>query len=236
MRFYAGAPLKTRDGLNIGTFCIIDCEPREFTDSEQASLADLASIVIDEMELRMASRQLVLNNLRAIEEAEKEANTDPMTGLGNRRAFEADVKEFEKMIMLGNFSKLMVTVIDLDGLKQINDTLGHAKGDYFIKAFSSGLKNILRVYDRVYRIGGDEFVIFSPISSEPNSLKIKDRFTNVIEKLRIETGFGDVDASVGVAVLLEVEFNLQQVLEQADKRMYEEKNNRVISRLKQTDA
>jgi diguanylate cyclase (GGDEF)-like protein len=227
LRFYAGAPLKTRDGLNIGTFCLVDREPRYLTDTEQATLADLASIVIDEMELRKASRHLIINNLKTVEEAEKKANTDAMTGLGNRRAFDEDISEFEHMINLGNFTDIMVTVIDLDGLKLINDRFGHAEGDRFIGTFSAGLKEALRINDRAYRIGGDEFVVLTPLSSKPDFAKVEDRIAAVIKDVRTKTGFKEAGASVGIAALSDVEFKLQEALRVADIKMYENKKNRL---------
>ncbi|PRY11037.1 GAF domain-containing protein [Pontibacter ummariensis] len=58
LRFYAGAPLVTADGLNIGTMCLIDKQPREFTESDQKMLVNLASIVMDEIELRYLRRKV----------------------------------------------------------------------------------------------------------------------------------------------------------------------------------
>jgi len=236
LRFYAGAPLKTRDGVNIGTFCLIDRGPREFTDAQQATLADLAAIVVDEMELRTTSRRLIVRNMETVEEAEKSANTDLMTGLGNRRAFEADIMEFERMIGVGEFSDLMVAVIDLDGLKQVNDSHGHAEGDYLIQTFSAGIKESLRVNDRAYRVGGDEFVILSPLSTKPDFMKIKGRIAKVIEDVRNETGFSDAGASVGIAVLSAAEFSLQQALRLADKRMYDDKKKRSKAGMKAVEC
>lgn len=227
LRFYAGAPLKTRDGVNIGTFCLVDREPRDLTGTEQATLADLASIVIDEMELRRASRHLIINNLKTVEEAEKRANTDAMTGLGNRRAFDQDISEFEHMITLGSFTDIMVTVIDLDGLKLINDRYGHPEGDRFITTFSSGLKEALRINDRAYRIGGDEFVVLTPLSSKPDFAKVEDRIAMVIEDVRGTTGLKEAGASVGIAALSDVEFKLQEALRIADRKMYENKRKRL---------
>lgn len=226
LRFYAGAPLKTREGINIGTFCLIDREPRDLTDTQQASLADLAAIVMDEMELRTASRRLIVRNLETVEEAEKSANTDLMTGLGNRRAFEVDTLGFERMIGAGELSDLLVAVIDLDGLKQVNDSHGHAEGDYLIRTFSAGIKESLRVNDRAYRVGGDEFVILSPLSAKPDFMKLKDRIAKVISDVRDATGFVEAGASVGIAVLSAAGFSLQQALRLADKRMYEDKRKR----------
>jgi sigma-B regulation protein RsbU (phosphoserine phosphatase) len=59
LRFYAGAPLTTHDGHNLGTLCVIDAEPREFPDDEAATLADMAAIVMDELELRLAARRTI---------------------------------------------------------------------------------------------------------------------------------------------------------------------------------
>lgn len=59
LRFYAGVPLKTSDGYNLGTICVIDLKPREVSDEELATLRDLASVVMDEMELRLAARRTV---------------------------------------------------------------------------------------------------------------------------------------------------------------------------------
>ncbi|WP_276498304.1 GAF domain-containing protein [Pontibacter litorisediminis] len=58
LRFYAGAPLVTADGLNIGTFCLVDKEPRQFSESDQKTLENLASIVMDEIELRYLRRKV----------------------------------------------------------------------------------------------------------------------------------------------------------------------------------
>lgn len=226
LRFYAGAPLRTRDGLNIGTFCLIDRGPRDFSVSEQSTLADLASIVMDEMELRTTSRRLFLRNLETVEEAERSAKTDSMTGLGNRRAFDADVLELERMISQGAFSDMAVTVIDLDGLKQVNDNHGHAEGDSLIQTFSAGIKESLRINDRAYRIGGDEFVILSPLSAPPDIAKIKGRIADVVKDVRQCTDFHEAGASVGIAVLSAADFSMQQALRLADKRMYEDKKKR----------
>ncbi len=70
LRFYAGAPLSTRDGHNLGTLCVIDREPREFTAEQAATLADMAAVVMDELELRLASRQVVDHELALRRQAE----------------------------------------------------------------------------------------------------------------------------------------------------------------------
>ena len=65
LQFYAGAQLRTRDGYNLGTMCVIDVEPREFTVGEAATLHDLAAMVMSELELRLERRQVLLDQLSA---------------------------------------------------------------------------------------------------------------------------------------------------------------------------
>jgi diguanylate cyclase (GGDEF)-like protein len=223
LRFYAGAPLKTTDGVNIGTFCLIDRAPRDLTEDERASLSDMAAIVMDTMEHRLASRRLLLQNLRVVEDAQKQANTDAMTGLGNRRALEAVVSRFEDVIRADGALDMMVAVVDLDGLKQINDRRGHAAGDFLIVAFGAALQNALRAEDHIYRIGGDEFAILSPVSSEPDLEQLRTRIVAVIEEVRRTTGFVEAGASMGITLLSAAGFDMQQALDLADKKMYEDK-------------
>ncbi len=70
LRFYAGAPLTTHDGYNLGTLCVIDREPREFSAEDEATLADMAAVVMDELELRLASRRAVDHELALRRRAE----------------------------------------------------------------------------------------------------------------------------------------------------------------------
>ena len=73
LRFYAGAPLRTRDGFNLGTLCVIDQQPREFSEQDAEVLADMADVVMDELELRLAARKTVSQELMLREQAERMA-------------------------------------------------------------------------------------------------------------------------------------------------------------------
>jgi GAF domain-containing protein len=59
LEFYAGVPLRTPDGYNLGTFCILDTEPREFNDEDTKVLEDLAAIVMNDLEMRLQSREAI---------------------------------------------------------------------------------------------------------------------------------------------------------------------------------
>lgn len=75
LRFYAGAPLRTHDGHGLGTLCVIDRDSREFSEEQAATLADMAAVVMDELELRLAARQIVDHELSLREQAEHLART-----------------------------------------------------------------------------------------------------------------------------------------------------------------
>ena len=75
LRFYAGAPLTTRDGHNLGTLCVIDQQPRQLSDEQTQTLSDMAAIVMDELELRLTSRQVVTKELELREQAESIARS-----------------------------------------------------------------------------------------------------------------------------------------------------------------
>lgn len=92
---------------------------------------------------------------------EEEAHLDPLTGLLNRRALSRDLER--ELGRAGRHSRfLTVIVVDLDGLKTVNDRGGHAAGDRALRAMAEGLNEALRVGDQAYRIGGDEFVAMLP--------------------------------------------------------------------------
>ena len=80
---------------------------------------------------------------------------------------------------------------------------------------------------RLSRIGGDEFVVLTPLSSKPDFTKVEDRIATVIKDVREITGYEEAGASVGIAALSDVEFKLQEALRTADKRMYENKKSRL---------
>jgi diguanylate cyclase (GGDEF)-like protein len=86
------------------------------------------------------------------------ALTDPLTGLGNRRAFEQDLHRELARSSRSN-ARLTVALLDLDGLKKINDTLGHPAGDQHLRQLGNAIQSATRASDRGYRIGGDEFAL-----------------------------------------------------------------------------
>jgi diguanylate cyclase (GGDEF)-like protein len=89
----------------------------------------------------------------------RESLTDPLTGLGNRRAFELDLAA--ALIDRRDAGQLVLILGDIDRLKQVNDRLGHAMGDQMLIGLSAALQRAVRADDAVYRLGGDEFAVLA---------------------------------------------------------------------------
>lgn len=105
---------------------------------------------------------------------EQQAYVDPLTGLLNRRALERDGRrEIGRATRYGR--RFTVVLIDLDGLKIVNDRDGHAAGDARLSALARSLETALRVGDAAYRIGGDEFVLLLPETVETTTTAVLDR-------------------------------------------------------------
>jgi diguanylate cyclase (GGDEF)-like protein len=233
LRFYAAAPLITRDGCNLGTLCIMDFKPSSISESEKETLKDLASIVMDEMELRLASRKMIqaertlrIQAVSAAAEAERLANTDKLTGLGNRRALDLDLECFRQMHDGAEIEDVVIAMMDLNGLKVVNDRYGHKQGDWLLISFANNLRAVLRQQDKAYRYGGDEFVLLLPVSNEPNYETWRQRIALVVERVQQAVGFAEVGASVGFSRLSEKLGQITEVLQMADERMYSEKRKR----------
>ncbi|MDN5347680.1 MAG: hypothetical protein PWP65_1244 [Clostridia bacterium] len=150
----------------------------------------------------------------------REAETDPLTGLYNRRIF---FRELERRLQRGG--GFAVAVLDLDNMKQINDTLGHQVGDAVLKAAGKALRRSTRGEDISARYGGDEFAVLFA-SQGPPVEKFKARLKdNLLAELPY-TGGIEVGISAGVAYCPEDGRDARSLLSAADARMYAEKEAR----------
>lgn len=234
LRFYAAAPLITHDGFRLGTMCIIDFAPRHLSAAEQETLRDLAAIVMDEMELRLASRKIIQTErtLRlqadcAMAEAERLARLDKLTGLENRRALDMDMESHKQILGTKQTRDVIMAMIDLNGLKVINDVYGHQQGDWVLSSFAKNLRAVLRQEDRAYRYGGDEFVLILPVRIDPDYVSLRRRILQVVARVRQDAGFSEVGAAVGFSCLTECAGEISRALQLADERMYADKRKRI---------
>jgi diguanylate cyclase (GGDEF)-like protein len=150
------------------------------------------------------------------------ANTDSMTGSGNRHAFDSALKTaFERPAPALEHEQLLLVLIDLDGLKRVNDTQGHAKGDEMLRCFAQMLRTLETDQISSYRLGGDEFTLIAQRQHEP-SLRLE--IARIETQMR-EAGFPEFGASVGVAYGSE-HHQPSEVFSRADARMYQHKASR----------
>ena len=152
---------------------------------------------------------------RDVERLHQRASTDPLTGLLNRRAFDETLTQ-EVARAARNRRPFTVMMIDLDGLKAINDRDGHPAGDAALVAMAKAIRGALRVSDSAYRVGGDEFVILLPETPK--------RFVpGVIERVQ---GGGAPAFSWGAATYLEDTEEGEMVIDLADRQLLGRRHDR----------
>jgi diguanylate cyclase (GGDEF)-like protein len=206
IRFYAGTPLRTRDGHNIGTICAIGHEPRQFTARQADILMDLARIVMDALELRQL------------------ANRDSLTGILSRRAFK---DEGGRLFALAkrHAQPLSCIVFDIDRFKSINDGFGHAVGDRVLQEFAKSCQSGLRQTDLVGRLGGEEFAILLPHTARAQALEVAEKVRASAQRLRFDdVPLDKVTASFGIAALDKSVNDLDSLIKHANGAMYEAKS------------
>ncbi len=148
------------------------------------------------------------------------AYTDSMTGVKNKHAYLEAVEHYDAQIAEGTIEEFGVIVFDLNGLKKINDTLGHEEGDKYIK---NGCSLICKKFchSPVFRIGGDEFVVLLEGSDYHDRDLLLDSFDNQVEQNQKN---GSVVISTGMEIFnKERDKNYSSVFERADKKMYKRK-------------
>lgn len=153
----------------------------------------------------------------------EQAITDGMTGLYNRRYFEEYIKKEAIRAMRQN-QKFTVIGLDLDHLKQINDTYGHNYGDIAIKAIAEVLKSNARSIDIAARMGGEEFNLILPGVDIEGGCIAAERIRKAIESVELDK-IGRITASLGVATYPDQSDDIQELLELTDQAMYESKRN-----------
>ena len=143
---------------------------------------------------------------------------DNLTGLYNRAYFEQELLRLQQE----NCYPLAIIVCDIDGLKLINDTLGHEKGDVLLKSTTQVVCSSLRNQDVIARIGGDEFAILLPFCSKKNAETLCDRIRDLITDYNKKNPGLLLSLSVGFSSS-ELCSNINEMFKEADNNMYREK-------------
>ncbi|MEW6081688.1 MAG: PAS domain S-box protein [Bacillota bacterium] len=150
---------------------------------------------------------------------------DQLTGLYNRAYFEEELKR------LGGSREFPITIIsaDLDGLKLVNDTMGHDKGDLLLVATMGILKDSLRASDILARVGGDEFVALLPRTGPESGESVAERIRQNIALYNQDPSQLPLSVSLGVATLESRDTPLSDTYKRADDLMYRDKLQRSAS-------
>ena len=190
-----------------------------------ADLSDVA-IALATVTVLAGMARAGLTVVDRLRESDRRAITDDLTGLGNRRHL---VDRLRAAIeSAGNDeAELALLLIDLDGFKELNDTLGHHAGDEVLRQIGPRLKHILRAGDTVARLGGDEFAVVLAPGDEATASAAGLRLRAALER---SFEVGDIrvhiDASIGIALFPEHARDALGLLQRADVAMYEAKRMR----------
>jgi len=144
---------------------------------------------------------------------------DQLTSLYNRAYFENELARLDR----SREHPIAVISVDLDGLKLINDTLGHAEGDRYLQEGAEALKNALRASDILARIGGDEFVLLLPRTTQETAEELINRIRRQVRTQNQEKTGIPLSISIGLAVSEASKHSLEDTYKQADAAMYRDK-------------
>lgn len=204
IRSYAGAPLMSPDGYNLGALCAVDLVPRCFSHTQLGLLRRFAALVVEEMELRAT------------------ANRDFLTAALTRRALCEQMTSAVLRYTLDR-SRAALIVFDIDHFKTINDRHGHATGDLVLRAVVAECRLQLRQGEVIGRIGGEEFAVLLPGASVSDGLACAERMRAAVRRASV-AGCAGVTASFGIAAL-GLGQNVDQWLAAADSGLYTAKHD-----------
>jgi len=209
IRFFAGYPLTAPDGTKLGALCVIDRRPRELNAVDLDLMRDLAAMV---------EREFAVLRLATIDE---------LTGVTNRRGLIAVGRHV--LAMAERFRRpATLLYVDVDDLKEINDTLGHQTGDRALREVATMLTESLRAADVVARVGGDEFCALLSDTSPETIPHLVARLRARIDELneRPRRNF-QLEVSVGWVAYDPAEpSSFEALMARGDAQMYEQKQQK----------
>ncbi|WP_165933808.1 sensor domain-containing diguanylate cyclase [Aquabacter spiritensis] len=219
IRFYAGVPLRSSEGVRVGTVCVLDRIPRTLTAKQLEILRDLAAITAHELELRRV------------------ASTDALTGAWNRRMLDmVATNEFNRARRVGR--PFSVAIVDIDHFKLVNDRFGHEAGDGALFAFADIFRKVMRTEDWLFRIGGEEFAAVLIGAGRNAAADAMDRFRREIAGRAFVADRGTFTLTMSGAVAQAANDDgtpaatLPQLLDIVDRGLYRAKSegrNRIVA-------
>jgi diguanylate cyclase (GGDEF)-like protein len=149
---------------------------------------------------------------------------DALTDLYNRAYFEEELERYN----FPRYYPLSIMMVDVNGLKVINDTFGHHEGDKLLQHSASLLNSISRKGDVIARLGGDEFAILLPSTTSQEAHRICERTRKICEEDSIKPIYLRPSIALGDATQKGEYQNTEALLKEADKRMYQNKNKNKV--------
>ncbi|MFY0407153.1 GGDEF domain-containing protein [Solicola sp. PLA-1-18] len=211
---YASVPIRLNPREPVGALCGLSDAPIDPDLVDEDLLTLLASMLSHAFALTQRARRLDLQ-LRV---ARDDAMTDALTGLLNRRGWEeVSAEAARRTLVLGD--RFAVLVVDLDGLKAVNDAEGHAAGDALLVRAGQALSRHIRQSDSVVRMGGDEFVVLVESAFQRSDGEVvARRLRRGLQEAGVEASVGHSDLGRGESPAL--------ALARADRSMYADKKAR----------
>lgn len=185
-------------------------------------------VLVARIQALIAKRQAE-HQLRArLEKAEKQATTDPLTGLANRRDFDRALAR-EAAYCQRHRRPLSLVILDIDHFKSINDLFGHPEGDRVLQLVSSAIRDSLRREDAAYRVGGEEFAVLLRDSDHDSAIRCVQRLQSDLKAQPICFTTGDervICFSAGVAAADDSNgYDTERFVERADDALYRAKRS-----------
>lgn len=207
IRSYIGVPLTSPDGYNVGALCAFDTHPRSFDATQVQILTNFASLVVDELELRLIAKK------------------DFLTGALTRRAFDAALERTFKAFSEQGIQSSVI-LFDIDHFKRINDELGHAAGDSVLTGVAQFVAEMIPPHAAFGRLGGEEFAILLPNTDGADALAFAESLRRGLTQRRMP-GLTErpVTASFGIAATVAGIASPEDWVARADLLMYEAKQS-----------
>ena len=213
---YAGAPLVVKGSL-FGVLCGMSTTPRPQKLEEQTphlitAARSLSTILGQELRNETLARR--------VERAENDALMDGLTGLYNRRGWDRLVAlEAARARRYGH--KSVVVIMDVDGLKSVNDTGGHAAGDALLVHVAEAIRSVIREHDIAARIGGDEFALLATETANVEAEALVDRLSKAFRSYGVSVSLGV--SHVGLLDIADATRNADEAMyrRKAERRLHE---------------
>lgn len=197
--FYAGCPIRARDGSKIASLCAIDHQPRTLTPEEEQALRDLAKIAESELigAFQSAAQQELLAEVDAVR---RQSQVDSLTRLWNRTSI-LELLHAEVSRARRENRGVGVIMVDIDHFKEINDSLGHPAGDEVLRQAARRMLGAVREVDALGRYGGEEFmVVLGRCEGLEAATHVAERIRERVATAQIVTKFGEVSTAVSLGV------------------------------------